>query len=136
MDITTDRDGTPHRLHVPLLDEDSPRLITEGLHLRLRQELAFSELLDLAVQVRVRRHLPAPHLRPVRSAIDRSRSRRPEFDRRSGRDLPQQKRIRRIEASMGRIKVLQQGKMQATRGLITSLCSQQNLIAITLKEER
>ncbi|CAL9107879.1 unnamed protein product, partial [Musa acuminata var. zebrina] len=59
---------------------------------------------DLAVQVRVRRHLPAPHLRPVRSAVDGSRSRRPEFERRSGRDVPQQKRIRRIEASMGRIK--------------------------------
>ena len=56
MDITTNCHRTLHRLYVPLLDENRPRLIAERFHLRLLQRLALHQMLDLTVQIRVRRH--------------------------------------------------------------------------------
>ena len=56
MDITANCHRTLHRLYVPLLDENRPRLIAERFHLRLLQRLALHQMLDLTVQIRVRRH--------------------------------------------------------------------------------
>ena len=56
VDITTNCHRTLHRLYVPLLDENRPRLIAERFHLRLLQRLALHQMLDLTVQIRVRRH--------------------------------------------------------------------------------
>lgn len=72
MDVPANRDGALHRLHVPLLHEDGPRLLAEGFHLRLRQELALPQVLDLAVQIRVRRHRSrrASLLPTLRSSTD------------------------------------------------------------------
>lgn len=56
VDVPTHSDRALHRLHIPLLHEDRPRLLAESLHLRLRQELALPQMLDLMVQIRVGRH--------------------------------------------------------------------------------
>lgn len=56
MNIATNRDGALHRLHVPLFHQNRPRLIAQYLHLRLRQRLALHQLLDLTLQICVRRH--------------------------------------------------------------------------------
>jgi len=56
VNVAADGDGTLHRLNVPLLDENRPGLIAKRLDLRLRQRLALHEVLDLPVQIRVRRH--------------------------------------------------------------------------------
>lgn len=56
MNVAADGDGTLHRLNVPLFDENCPGLIAKRFDLRLRQRLALHEVLDLPVQIRVRRH--------------------------------------------------------------------------------
>ncbi|KAJ8649906.1 hypothetical protein MRB53_002929 [Persea americana] len=56
VNIAADGDRTLDRLDVPLLDEDRPRLLAKGLHLRLWQVLALHQMLDLAVQIPMRRH--------------------------------------------------------------------------------
>ena len=47
---------TLHRLYVLLLDENRPRLIAKRFHLCLLQRLALHQMLDLTVQIRMRRH--------------------------------------------------------------------------------
>lgn len=59
VDISAHRHRALYRLHVPLLHKDRPRLLAEDFYLRLRQELTFSEELDLTIQVTVGRH-PSP----------------------------------------------------------------------------
>ena len=49
MDITANRHRTLHRLYVPFLDENRPRLIAKRFHLRLLQRLALHQMLDLTV---------------------------------------------------------------------------------------
>jgi len=66
MNIAADGDGALHRLHVPLLHQNRPCLIAQRLHLRLRQRLALHQLLDLTLQIRVRRHrfVPSSEITP------------------------------------------------------------------------
>ena len=47
---------TLHRLYVPLLDKNRPRLIAKCFHLRLLQRFALHQMLGLMVQINVRRH--------------------------------------------------------------------------------
>lgn len=56
VDITAYRHRALHRLYVPFLHQNRPRLIAERLDLRLRQRLALHQMLDLTVQIRVRGH--------------------------------------------------------------------------------
>jgi len=58
VNIATNGDRTFDRLHVPLLHQNRPRLIAQRLHLRLSQRLALHQLLDLTVQIPVRRRHP------------------------------------------------------------------------------
>ena len=55
VDVAADGDGALHRLHIPLLDQDRPRLLAQSLHFRLHQRLALHQVLDLAVQIGMRR---------------------------------------------------------------------------------
>ena len=56
VDITANCHRTLHRLYVPLLDENHPRLIAKRFHLCLLQRLALHQTLDLTVQIHMRRH--------------------------------------------------------------------------------
>ena len=56
MDVSTHRDRTLHRLHIPLLHQDRPGLLTQRLHVRLRQWLTLHQVIDLTVQIGMRRH--------------------------------------------------------------------------------
>ena len=56
MDITANRHRTLHQLYVPLLDDNRPHLIAKRFHLRLLQWLALHQMLNLTVQIRMRRH--------------------------------------------------------------------------------
>lgn len=56
VDVPAHRYGAFHRLHVPLFHDHSPCLLAEGFHLRLRQELALLQVLDLKVKIRIGRH--------------------------------------------------------------------------------
>ena len=64
MNIAAHSHGTFHRLYIPLLHQNRSGLVTQRLHLSLRQRLALHQMLDLTVQIRVRRHrfynTPAP----------------------------------------------------------------------------
>ncbi|GMY09028.1 hypothetical protein FCV25MIE_04267 [Fagus crenata] len=56
VDITAHRHRALHQLYVPLLHQNRSRLIAKPFHLRLRQQLALHQMLDLTVQTRTRRH--------------------------------------------------------------------------------
>lgn len=63
VNIAANRDGTLHRLNIPLLHQNRPSLIAQRLHLRFWQSLALHQHLDLPVQIRLRRHrFPFPNL--------------------------------------------------------------------------
>lgn len=57
MNIAADGNRTFHRLNIPLLHQNTPRLLTQHLHLRLRQRFTLHQLLDLMIDISGRRHL-------------------------------------------------------------------------------
>ncbi|KAG0459506.1 hypothetical protein HPP92_022634 [Vanilla planifolia] len=58
MDVAANRYWAFHRLYVPLLHQDRPGLLAQGLHLCLRQKLTLPEKLDLVVQAAPNQMLP------------------------------------------------------------------------------
>ena len=56
VDITAHRHQALHRLYVPVLHQNRSRLIVKRFHLRLWQQLALHQMLDLTVQTRTRQH--------------------------------------------------------------------------------
>ena len=56
MDVSTHCDQTLHQLHISLLHQDRPGLLTQHLHLRLKQRLTLHLLIDLTVQIEMLWH--------------------------------------------------------------------------------
>ena len=81
MDITANHHRTFHRLNIPLLNKNRPRLIAKRFYLRLLQWLALHQMLDLTVQICMQRYRFVSFsvsqsvtlsLPPIRSAPPRS----------------------------------------------------------------
>eukprot|EP00754_Rhynchopus_humris_P030098 Rhum_TRINITY_DN15258_c13_g1::Rhum_TRINITY_DN15258_c13_g1_i1::g.148201::m.148201 len=56
VDVAHNSDGTVHNLHVRLVHEDFPRLLAQKLDFRLLDDFASLELLNVPVEVTIRRH--------------------------------------------------------------------------------